>query len=482
MTLTLRLTLAGAFFPLGQNILTLWNQLEQLLIRIHPVALISGAILLTLGIQSLIFNWLGKRRKRVSSNQLSDYVDKFKEERSKSEAILKDLDIGILAYTSDGRLMNANDEVKAIFEPQPIPESLEAFIETYGQTNGLKASILLGREEITVQLAINDRILRVSLKASRFGQGRHAGTIIVLQDITAQERLEKQRKDFVANVSHELKTPLTTIKTYSESLLDWGLDEKSKDAIRKDIMRMYEDALRMEHLVADLLLLSSIDSKGIRVRMEQQDLAGLARLTADRLMHQAQEKNISLESFAVASIPPIYADRSSIERILVNLISNAIKYTDRNGSVKVYIGHLIDDVYVKVVDTGFGIEKEHLPHIFNRFYRVDMTGSRMFGGTGLGLSIARELSEIHGGKIAVDSTLGKGTEFSVILPSAQKVFRDTLTALRDEQNQPDILHQSALNDLNDYAREELTGSQTLETIGQEEREKLLARLFDTAQA
>ena len=464
-----------------QSTLDIWTLIGVTLSHIHPLILIVAAIALTLAVQTVVFSWLARRSKRASNNQLSDYVDRFKEERSKSEAILKDLDIGILAYTSDGQLMNSNDEARAILAPEGVPDSLEQFVEQYGQTNGLKASLLLGREDITVQMTTAERVLRVSLKASRFGQGRRAGTIIVLQDITEQERLEKQRKDFVANVSHELKTPLTTIKTYTESLLDWGLAEKSGEAVRKDIQRIHEDALRMEHLVSDLLLLSSIDSKGIRVRMEQQDLAGLARLTADRLMHQAQEKNIRLECFAVTSMPPIYADRSSVERILVNLISNAIKYTDRGGSVKVYIGHLIDDVYVKVIDTGFGIEKEHLPHIFNRFYRVDMTGSRMFGGTGLGLSIARELAELHAGKIAVDSTLGKGTEFSVILPSAQKVFRDTLTALRDGQVQQDLLHQSALDDLNDYAQEELTNSQTLETLEPEAREQLLSRLFEVAQ-
>jgi len=116
-----------------------------------------------------------------------------------------------------------------------------------------------------------------------------------------------------------------------------GSPGKNGEGIRKDIRRIHDDAIRMEHLVADLLLLSSIDSKGIRVRMEQQDLAAMVRQTVDRLMHQAQDKNIDLESFAVTTIPPIYADRSSIERILVNLISNAIKYTDKGGSVKVYI-------------------------------------------------------------------------------------------------------------------------------------------------
>ena len=467
--------------PILIRLQTIWQSIAVSLQFIHPVILIAAAILLTLLVQTLIFAWVTKHRNRASNQEISTYVRQFVEERSKSEAILADLDIGVLAYASDGQLINTNPAAKAILNPQGIPSSLNEFTERYGQTNGLQAALLLGREDIAAQVTLDDRILRVRLKESRFDEGRRAGTIVVLQEITDQERLEKQRKEFVANVSHELKTPLTTIKTYSESLLDWGLEEKNMEAIRKDITRIHDDAIRMERLVADLLLLSSIDSKGIRVRMEQQELAGLVRLTVDRLMHQAQEKNITLESFAITNIPLIYADRSSIERILVNLISNAIKYTDRGGSVKVYIGHLIDDVYVKVVDTGFGIEKEHLPHIFNRFYRVDMTGSRMFGGTGLGLSIARELSELHGGQITVDSTLGKGTEFSVIIPSARKVYRDTLTAIHDGVSVLDLLHQSAAGDLELAAKDCLKDQQSLGEISPDDREKLLGHVLELAE-
>ncbi len=470
----------SSVMPVLAQVQTIWQSIAVSLQFIHPIVLIAAAIVLTLLVQTVVFMLMTRHRARANNREISTYVRQFVEERSKSEAILADLDIGVLAYASDGQLINTNPAAKAILYPQGIPSSLNEFTERYGQTNGLQAALLLGREDIAVQVTIEDRILRVRLKESRFDEGRRAGTIVVLQEITDQERLEKQRKEFVANVSHELKTPLTTIKTYSESLLDWGLEEKNLDAVRKDITRIHDDAIRMERLVADLLLLSSIDSKGIRVRMEQQDLAGLVRLTVDRLMHQAQEKNITLESFAITNIPPIYADRSSIERILVNLISNAIKYTDKGGSVKVYIGHLIDDVYVKVVDTGFGIEKEHLPHIFNRFYRVDMTGSRMFGGTGLGLSIARELSELHGGQIAVDSTLGKGTEFSVIIPSARKVFRDTLTAIHDGVNSFDLLHQSAAGDLEVAAHDFIPEQHTLDILNQEECDKLLGRVLELA--
>ncbi|MCD8499547.1 MAG: cell wall metabolism sensor histidine kinase WalK [Clostridiales bacterium] len=465
--------------PYVARFLAGWQFVSDSLHQIHPILLILAVIGLTLLVQGLVIFFATRHRRKVNNRTISSYVQQFVEERSKSEAILADLDIGVIAYSFDGQMINANPAARTMFQPQGIPDRLDEFFERYGQNNGLQAARLLGRDDIVVQVVLADKILRVRLKESRFEEGRKAGNLVIVQEITDQERLEKQRKEFVANVSHELKTPLTTIKTYSESLLDWGLDEKNDDGIRKDVRRIHDDAIRMEHLVADLLLLSSIDSKGIRVRMEQQDLAAMVRQTVDRLMHQALDKNIVLESFAVTTIPPIYADRSSVERILVNLISNAIKYTDKGGSIKVYIGHLIDDVYVKVVDTGFGIEKEHLPHIFNRFYRVDMTGSRMFGGTGLGLSIARELAELHGGKITVDSTLGKGTEFSVILPSAEKIYRDTLTAIHDGLTSQSLINQFAQRDLEDCARDCFDPDKDLESLDAEQCEQLLNRLNDT---
>lgn len=376
-----------------------------------------------------ICSLMHRRIRARKESEMSDVITQFIEERNKSEIILSDLDIGVLGYSSDGVLINHNPAAKKMLGNEAPPDKLIDFLEKYGTDNGIQAAMLLGNDSVTGNLQMQDKILRIRLKESRFDEGRKAGTIIVIQDISDQEREERQRKEFVANVSHELKTPLTTIKTYSESLLDWGLDEKNADSIRKDIWRIHDDSLRMGRLVEDLLLLSSIDSRGIRIRMEQLDIVSLIRQNVDRMQLQAQEKEIELSCMTVSQIPPVFVDRTAVERVITNLLSNAIKYTDRAGVIKVFIGRLVDDIYVKVSDTGFGIEDDHLPHIFNRFYRVDMTGSRMYGGTGLGLSIAKELTELHHGKVQVQSVLGKGTEFTVMIPSARKIFNDTIEAL-----------------------------------------------------
>jgi two-component system, OmpR family, phosphate regulon sensor histidine kinase PhoR len=424
-----------------------WDALQHQLAGVNPLWLILVTFLVT-GLLMYGYCRLSNRRyRRRKDREISSMVTQFVEERHKSEAILADLDVGVLAYGSDGILINGNPAARKMLAPNALPENLKEFLDQYGQDNGIQAASLLGNESISGKISVADRILRLRIKESRFDEGRRAGTLVVLQDISDQEGEEKQRKEFVANVSHELKTPLTTIKTYSESLLDWGLAEKTSEAVRKDIWRIHDDSLRMERLVEDLLLLSSIDSKGIRVRMELLDFVFLVRQAVDRMQHQAQEKQLSMTCYALSRIPSLYVDRTAMERVITNLVSNAIKYTDKGGEIKIYISYLVDDVYVKVTDTGFGIEKEHLPRIFNRFYRVDMTGSRMFGGTGLGLSIAKELVELHGGKISVNSTLGKGTEFTVMVPIARKVYYDTIEGYRLHTPLTDSMHAAAAAEL-----------------------------------
>jgi two-component system sensor histidine kinase VicK len=192
---------------------------------------------------------------------------------------------------------------------------------------------------------------------------------------------------------------------------------------------------------------------------------------------QAQEKDIELSCMTVSQIPVVFVDRTAVERVITNLLSNAIKYTERSGKIKVYIGMLVDDIYVKVSDTGFGIEEDHLPHIFKRFYRVDMTGSRMYGGTGLGLSIAKELVDLHHGKIQVQSVLGKGTEFTVMLPSARKIFNDTVTELLSGHALQDILYIKAAEELTGIAMDNSMIEKSLQELDENGLSDLLKNIY-----
>ncbi|MDD3931524.1 MAG: ATP-binding protein, partial [Eubacteriales bacterium] len=193
---------------------------------------------------------------------------------------------------------------------------------------------------------------------------------------------------------------------------------------------------------------------------------------------QSQEKSIEMNSYVLSNIPLVLIDRSAMERVVTNLISNAIKYTAKSGSIKIFISYLLNDVYIKVSDTGFGIDQEHLPHIFNRFYRVDMTGSRMFGGTGLGLSIAKELVELHNGKISVSSTLGKGTEFTIMIPIARKVFRDTVRACQQNVPPTDALHLTAVEELTEMARTQGWKEKNPSRLANEQLDVLIDKILE----
>ncbi len=380
------------------------------------------ALGILLGMVSSILYFSKERKSK--SKLLDATVDRFLHEKNKAEAILSDLDVGVVAYGNDGSLINYNGALCKILQIEEPPSTFKKFIFEFGRDNGLQAAIMLGTGLNEVLCTIGGRNIKIKLKNAMIERDSRSATLISVQDITQQEQENKRRKEFVANVSHELRTPLTTIKTYTESLLDWGLKEKNPESVRKDVLRVHEDSIRMETLVDNLLLLSRIDNKGMISGMDQHDLDAAARSVVERLQIQAHEKKIKLECYSLGKLPWIFADRTGIERILLNIISNAIKYTESGGRVTVYLGVLVDDVYVKISDTGFGIAEDKIPFIFDRFYRVDMTGSRMYGGTGLGLSIAKELVDYHRGDISVNSVLGKGTDFIVRIPTARKLFED----------------------------------------------------------
>ncbi len=429
------------------------------------LGLVIGLVVLKIKLRFLI---------RGQTNLVAKTVRGFLSEKSKSEAILNDIDVGILAFGNDGNLINSNPAFLKIMKTTDVPHTYKEFLMLYGQENGLIASSVLGAESSEGIYFKEDKIVKIKIKESRVENNKIA-RIIVIQDITEQENEEKRRKEFVANVSHELKTPLTTIKTYSESLLEWGLKEKNKDSVRKDIHRIHDDAVRMGTLVEDLLLLSSIDSKEMRPNMDQYDLNIIVKSIVERMQIQAKEKNIKLTCYSMAELPAVFINRTSIERIIINILSNAIKYTDNKGKISVYLGVLLDDVYVKISDTGFGIEKENLNHIFKRFYRVDMTGSRMYGGTGLGLSIAKELAQIHGGDITVSSTLGKGSDFIVRLPFACAVFKDAMEYEFSDSDNGEIMYRMAREYLVKTSEELGIKSETWNVLTKEQKDEIIIR-------
>ncbi|MFA9457168.1 two-component system histidine kinase PnpS [Halalkalibacter sp. AB-rgal2] len=241
--------------------------------------------------------------------------------------------------------------------------------------------------------------------------GRLKGIALVLHDITELKKLEQIRKDFVANVSHELKTPVTSIKGFTETLLDGAME--SEELRIKFLNIINKESDRLQRLIHDLLELSRIEKDVFQLHWQDVDLNNIIDDVAQLLREKAKEKQIDLQ-FVSEQHCEFEGDPERIKQIIINLIHNAITYTPNGGSINVKVNCTEEVVQLRVCDTGVGISQDVLPRIFERFYRVDPARSRHSGGTGLGLAIVKHLVEAHEGKINVESELGKGTTFSII--------------------------------------------------------------------
>ena len=397
-------------------------------------------------------------------------------EKNISEYLLREIEVGILAY-SGGKLLTANPSAKELLNTGEIPKSLTMFLREYGRDNGLQAAVALQPHDISGQVQIDERIVLIHMKQAILSAGVKIGWLVILQDITKTEREELRRKEFVANVSHELKTPLTTIKAYIESLLDWGLAEESPQKIRENIEKMEEDAKRMTALVENLLLLSQIDSQLMNLRMTQYNPVKIMRSVLSQMQVQADEKHIKLSMSVLSIIPPVFGEAHSLERILTNLVSNAIKYTQAGGIVTLSVQLTNEYISLKVSDNGMGVSTENVNRLFERFFRVDSTGSRQFGGTGLGLSIAKELTEIQGGQISVESQVGKGTTFFVTIPKAELVYSQTIEAYRSGSPRSEPIYRSAGKFLSGALMEIDSTVEELQNLSDPRKEELIQYLL-----
>ncbi|MEC3637757.1 two-component system histidine kinase PnpS [Bacillus halotolerans] len=242
------------------------------------------------------------------------------------------------------------------------------------------------------------------------------GIVLVFHDMTETKKLEQMRKDFVANVSHELKTPITSIKGFTETLLDGAMEDK--EALSEFLSIILKESKRLQSLVQDLLDLSKIEQQNFTLSIETFDAAKMLADIETLLKHKATERGISLQ----LNVPkdPLYVagDPHRLKQVFLNLVNNALTYTPEKGSVAINVKPGETEIQIEVSDTGVGIQKEEISRIFERFYRVDKDRSRNSGGTGLGLAIVKHLIEAHEGKIDVTSEPGRGTVFTVTLKRA----------------------------------------------------------------
>jgi two-component system phosphate regulon sensor histidine kinase PhoR len=338
--------------------------------------------------------------------RLNDQFEALTRRKEEVENVMAAIREGLAVLDRDGRIILSNRAFQDLLHADsPEGRYYWEAVRSAGLQN------LLGRcrtekTSLSAEIKFGDKHLWAAASYLPFQDG----IALVLHDLTERRRLEDIKRDFIVNASHELRTPLTAISGAVE-LLEDGAGGKAPGAL--DILRRH--VLRMRSIVEDLLKLGELEAPGVRLDLGELDLESLARRVADLFAARAKDKGLEFRVEAAPGLPTVRADAFQIEQLLINLVDNAVKYTEKGGVV---IGLRTEDatMILEVRDSGSGIPEKHRERIFERFYRVDKSRSRVLGGTGLGLSIVKHIVQLHGGTIDVRSEEGKGTTFAVRLP------------------------------------------------------------------
>ena len=351
----------------------------------------------------------------IMTAELKQNLNEATRQKRQIETILLHMTDGIIAFNLEGRIILINPAATRSLEIMPEDDCFDKIFSKYDDELNMEKIIYLENwTSQNTQIQVKDKYLKLLFAPFKDENERAAGIIVVIQDITEHVKLDNMRKEFIADVSHELKTPITSIMGYSDTLIE---SEYDKEMQTKFLGVISTEARRMAKLVTDLLSLSRFDQGKMEVKKEEFDLGALVKRCQDKLQIELDKKKIGVECFVTANVPNVYAEKDGIERVVINILTNSIKYTDENGNIKIYVGFVYNDAYIKIIDNGIGIPEEDLNRIFERFYRVDKARSRENGGTGLGLSIAKEILDKNGGSIDIKSEVGKGTEVVIKVPT-----------------------------------------------------------------
>lgn len=351
----------------------------------------------------------------LMTNELRENLKEVNRQKRQIETILLHMTDGIIAFDIEGNIMHINPAATELLN---LTENENTFDKIFNKLNidiNLEKTIYLENWTSSEQrVQVEDKYLNIFFASFKDEQEIAAGVIAVIQDITEHVKLDNMRKEFVADVSHELKTPITSIMGYADTLLEGEYDKETQDKFLKVIA---SEARRMAKLVTDLLILSRYDNNKVKKEITEFDLGDLVKKCQEKLQLEINKKGHEVECFVTANVPPVKADKDGIERVVLNIMTNSIKYTPENGNIKIYVGFVYNDAYIKIIDNGIGIPEEDLNRIFERFYRVDKARTREMGGTGLGLSIAKEILDQNKGSIDIKSEKGKGTEVVIRIPT-----------------------------------------------------------------
>lgn len=354
------------------------------------------------------------------AEEIDDRVRTIAEQRDELEALLSSMVEGVLAVDASERVILMNQAAATLLEVDPVDahgRSIQEVVRNHDLQRFVARALasLTPIEGDIVLRGAEDRFLQAHGTILRDAHGSGTSALVVLNDVTRLRRLEKVRRDFVANVSHELRTPITSIKGFVETLRDGALDDRESAERFMGIIERHAD--RLHAIVEDLLSLASIEQDAERggVVIEDGSLAEALRSAVKDCELKAAQRGIVIELSCAEGITT-KMDALLLEQAVVNLLDNAIKYSDPGSKIQVTAVQADSETTIRVSDTGCGIAKEHLPRLFERFYRVDKARSRKLGGTGLGLAIVKHIVQAHEGKVRVESELGKGSTFTIHLP------------------------------------------------------------------
>jgi two-component system phosphate regulon sensor histidine kinase PhoR len=356
------------------------------------------------------------------SAELRQRIDAITSEHNQLEAILAGMVEGVIAVDSEERVVHLNHVAAQVFGVEPVQclgrriwelIRVPALNDTVGTT---MRDAVTTRAEIRLTQQGQDTLLELHASPLRDAHGSLVGAVVVLHDVTELRRLETVRREFVANVSHELKTPLTAVHGLAETLLDD--EEMPHDTQRRFLGKICGQSARLTALVGDLLTLSHIESEESALERVRLDLREPLQESAQALATAAEEHGLALELQLPAAPVAVLGDHEALRQIVGNLLDNAIKYTPAGGRVSLCLRSGNGRALIEVRDTGIGIEPQEQQRIFERFYRVDKARSRELGGTGLGLSIVKHLTLALDGQVSVESMPGRGSTFIVQLPLA----------------------------------------------------------------
>ena len=350
---------------------------------------------------------------------LARRLDQIQDHSQRLQSVLSSMAEGVLAVAPDKTILLANDAARRLLDfaaAQPLNRPLVEVTRTRPVHEAVEQALVNASPIIREFDAPGATRRTLSLRADRLPGQPCPGVMIVLHDMTELRRLENVRREFVANVSHELKTPLSAIKGYAETLRLGAINDGEHNL--HFVRRIEEQADRLHELILDLLHIARLESGEELFELTTVDIAGLVEQCRQQFAELAAAKQVNLRTELTTARITARADEEGVRTILNNLIDNGLKYTPSGGSVVIRAAGEGDSVLLEVEDTGIGIAEKDLARIFERFYRVDRARSRELGGTGLGLSIVQHLAHAFGGDVNVESQPGRGSKFRVRLPQS----------------------------------------------------------------